>query len=59
MSLRMNQQILCYLTEDANSALKELCSLGMDEDLALAFLEQVWPEHAIYDIPSEPLEWTS
>lgn len=56
----LNQKIICYLSEDANRAIAELASLGMDEDLALAVLEQLWPESAIYDIPNESVEpWKS
>lgn len=47
----MNDKILCYLTEDANQALSVLRSAGFDEDLALSFLETVWPETDIYSIP--------
>lgn len=49
----MNEKILCYLTDEANSALATLKAAGMDEDLALSFLEQIWPESDIYDIPLE------
>lgn len=47
----MNEKILCYLTDDANRVVQMLKEAGFDEDLALAFLERLWPEQAIYDIP--------
>lgn len=47
----LNEKIWCYLTADASKAMKELIGIGLDEDLALAVLERLWPEDAIYDIP--------
>jgi hypothetical protein len=49
----LNENILCYLTPEANKALIELKNVGLDEDLALNVLEKIWPESAIYELPSE------
>lgn len=48
----MNDKILCYLTPEADATVKTLVDCGMDSDLALSFLEQLWPESSIYDIPA-------
>lgn len=49
----LNEKILCYLTLEANKAIAELMSIGLDEDLALSVLERIWPESAIYELESE------
>jgi hypothetical protein len=47
----VNEKILCYLTPDAHHAVEELVGVGLDQDLAFAVLESLWPEDAIYDVP--------
>jgi hypothetical protein len=49
----VNDKILCYLTQAADQAVQELIAVGLDRDLALAVLEQLWPEDAIYEIPGQ------
>jgi hypothetical protein len=49
----MNDKIWCYLTAEADKAVKGMIGLGLDADLALSVLEQLWPEQAIYDIPMD------
>lgn len=55
----LNEKIECYFTPDARKALSELERAGFEKDLAVAVLEQLWTEEAIYDIPlaMEPV-WT-
>lgn len=43
----------CYLSPLAKQAIDELMIQGMDKDLAINLLEQVWPESAIYDLGEE------
>lgn len=49
----INDKILCYLSEEANSAVATMVKLGLDQDLAISVLEQLWKEEDIYDIPSD------
>lgn len=51
--LRSNSLMLCYLTEPAQIAMRELVAVGLDEDLALVMLEQAWPECDLYQIESD------
>lgn len=51
--MKLNDQLQCYLTEDAQQAIAELCDAGLDQDLALSVLEKLWPEAAIYELPEE------
>lgn len=53
MSLSINRKMSCYLTEDANKALVEIVAIVKDDDLALAVLEKLWPEEAIYSIEAD------
>jgi hypothetical protein len=46
----LNDKILCYLTPEANAALKEMVAAGFDQDLALSILEQLWPEESIFEL---------
>jgi hypothetical protein len=48
----LNDKILCYLTDNANNAVEELTKLGLDQDLALSVLEQLWDEESIYELPA-------
>ncbi len=48
----INEKILCYLTEDAAKAVSEMVESGIDQDLAVSILEQLWDEQSIYDIPA-------
>jgi hypothetical protein len=48
----LNDKILCYLTAEADTALKQLCLLGLDQDLALSVLEQLWKEEDVYELPA-------
>jgi hypothetical protein len=51
MTLEINRQILCYLTPEAQKAINDLVTVvKLDHDLALAVLEQLWPEGDIYDL---------
>jgi hypothetical protein len=45
------EKYLCYLTEEANRARLMLIDLGLEPDLALAVLEQLWAEDEIYELP--------
>lgn len=57
--MRINKQITCYLTPAALQVINHMVDRGMDEDLAITLLETVWPENAIYEIPSlMPEEYT-
>lgn len=47
----MNEKIWCYLTAEASAAMRVMKTAGLDEDLALSVLEQLWREDEIYDIP--------
>lgn len=49
----LNQKTLCYLTEDANSAVTAMVAGGLDQDLAIALLESVWPEEDIYALEED------
>ena len=47
----LNRKIRCYLTNSADEAIDVLLASGIkDEDLALAVLEKLWPEEAIYEL---------
>lgn len=50
MSKSLNEKIECYYTREARVALAELERVGFEKDLAVAVLEQIWTEDAIYDI---------
>lgn len=47
---KMNSKHLCYLTAKANAALEEMRAAGLDEDVAVALLEQLLPEQEIYEL---------
>jgi hypothetical protein len=46
----IHEPMLWAFTEEAINKLNELKQLGMDADLAVAILEQSWPEERIYDL---------
>lgn len=46
----LNTQLLCYLTPGAIRAVSELQAAGLDPDLALAVLEQLWPEEDVFSL---------
>ena len=48
----MNDKILCYLTADAHRAIDMMVGVGLDRDLALSVLEQIWDENDIYELPA-------
>lgn len=53
MSKSIYSQTLCYLTEEAQEAVKRLMDTGLDEDLAISVLEQLWAEDEIYELPGD------
>lgn len=56
----LNEKILCYLTDEAVEALRIMTDAGVDADLAVSVLEQLWPETAIYELPDDsevPVTW--
>lgn len=45
---------LCYFTTDAKMALTKLkTEFNLDQDLAVAVLETLWPEEHIYDLTGD------
>jgi hypothetical protein len=48
----MNDKILCYLTDNAALVVSTMVECGLDQDLALSMLEQLWSEEDIYDLPA-------
>lgn len=53
MKKAINEKIFCYLTPEADKAVAELMAIGLDVDLALAVLEKLWPEAAIFELGDE------
>jgi len=49
----INDKLLWALTEKAQGAVALMQARGMDRDLAVAVLEQIWPEGEIYELPSD------
>jgi hypothetical protein len=46
----LNDKLLCYLTDEAAEKVAMLTALGLDQDLAISVLEQLWKEEEIYAI---------
>lgn len=55
----LNEKIECYFTPEAKQALKEMERAGFEKDLAVAVLEKLWTEDAIYDVPGVEAVWMS
>lgn len=51
--LRANQQVLAYLTPEAQERVKVLMAKGVDADLALMLIENIMPEEMVFDLPPE------
>lgn len=55
----INKKLECYWSPMAKKAVEAMMTeYGMDRDLAISCLEQIWPEEAIYNI-DETVEITS
>jgi hypothetical protein len=50
---RLNEGLLCYLTPRAKAEYEDLLATGIDADLALALLETLIPDGALYELPSD------
>lgn len=48
---RWNEGLIDYLTPEAKLALNGFLQAGMDQDLAVAVVEHILPEHKIWDLP--------
>lgn len=51
--MRINEQVTCYLTPEAQEVISTFIAKGMDEDFAISLLESMWPEANIYELPVE------
>ncbi len=51
--LPLNQKMLWALTPEAVQHLKDLEAVGIDEDLAIALIEKLVPEEAIYNLEAD------
>lgn len=49
----LNDTILCYLTPEAQKAVQLMVDAGLDRDLAVGVLEQLWKDSEIFELPED------